>query len=247
MPLLRQLEKFDRMDRSASVQLSLVLLLVSVPVLDAAPVGKLVLHGMVSLLAVSLLQVSGRSRRALAVTAILVVPAIVMQWLAVRRDSPIQLAVYAGLFSCLLFFGAWRVYRMLMRSRRVDQTTLRQAATVYLLLGLAWCYLYMLVAAIDMRAFHNSPADEPVAAGDFAQLLYFSFVTLTTLGYGDILPQQPVARTLAWLEAVTGQLYIAFAIARFVGLYIARETAARPEAPDGGDADERSGRRPPHG
>ncbi len=54
-----------------------------------------------------------------------------------------------------------------------------------------------------------------------AQLIYFSMCTLTTVGYGDIVPVARFARTLAWLEAVTGQLYLAILVARLVGLQIA--------------------------
>jgi nicotinamide riboside transporter PnuC len=89
---------------------------------------------------------------------------------------------------------------------------------VYLLLGLVWTLGYVLVFAFEPSAF---PAIDPTddAAGIYASLQYFSFVTLTTLGYGDITPVGLVARQLAMAEAIVGQLFIAVAIAWLVGMY----------------------------
>jgi hypothetical protein len=60
-----------------------------------------------------------------------------------------------------------------------------------------------------------------IGKGEPTAVLYFSFATLTTLGYGDIVPVSAIARTLATLEAITGQLYLAVLVARLVGLHIA--------------------------
>jgi hypothetical protein len=84
----------------------------------------------------------------------------------------------------------------------------------YLLLGIIWAHAYALVALQRPGAFAGpvSPGDGPRA------FFYFSFVTLATLGYGDVLPVHPAARSLATLEAVTGTLYIAILLARLVSL-----------------------------
>jgi hypothetical protein len=86
------------------------------------------------------------------------------------------------------------------------------AIAVYLLLGLGWAHVYELIEYLNPGAF----AGAIYGSGRFSSWMYFSFVTLATLGYGDITPVQPLARSLTVAEAITGQLYLAILIARLV-------------------------------
>ncbi len=102
---------------------------------------------------------------------------------------------------------------------RVDLNSLIGAFCVYLLLGLIWALFYRLLLVFDLAKFSGT-----IAAGGhelFADLVYFSFVTLASLGYGDISPIGGLARTLAYLEAITGQFYLAVMVASLVGVYSA--------------------------
>jgi len=104
------------------------------------------------------------------------------------------------------------------------------AISVYFLLGLLWSMIYGIISAVDPGAFtgvEGFSLDEPGAQQGF---IYFSFVTLTTVGYGDIAPVSSFARTLAWIEAVFGQLYLAVTIARLVSLEVTYR--AQPPAGD---------------
>src|SRR5262249_17997158 len=95
------------------------------------------------------------------------------------------------------------------------------AVAVYLLLGLTWAGIYEIIHDVWPGAFRFS---EPVpeARIDVAtSLAYYSFVTLTTMGYGDITPMHPVARSAAILEALVGQLFPAILIARLVSMELA--------------------------
>ncbi len=96
------------------------------------------------------------------------------------------------------------------------------AVAVYLLFGLAWAQTYECVEALSPGAF-ELPRGGVGAGGWFSPLLYFSFITLTTLGYGDVLPVHPVARSLAMFEALMGQLYPAILIAKLVSLQVTAE------------------------
>ena len=96
------------------------------------------------------------------------------------------------------------------------------AVLLYLIIGLTFVALYGFVALGAPAAFTNLPA----LHGDFAiagNLIYFSFVTLTTTGYGDIAPLHPYARSLANVEAIIGQIYPATLLARLVTLELAHE------------------------
>jgi hypothetical protein len=98
---------------------------------------------------------------------------------------------------------------------------IRGAIVVYLLLGGMWSLFYFLVALTIPQAFHwldGRPPGNPPALQ--RALTYFSFITLTTTGYGDITPFSPLTRTLAMFEALTGQLYLVITMARLVSLAI---------------------------
>jgi Ion channel len=93
------------------------------------------------------------------------------------------------------------------------------AIAVYLLLGLTWTSAYNLVYQSMPGAFRFADAAD-AASKHVHDLLYYSFVTLTTMGYGDIVPAHPVARSLATAEALVGQLYPAILIGRLVSMQI---------------------------
>ena len=119
-------------------------------------------------------------------------------------------ALGAGLLSLLLFIAV--VLGRTLRDGPITTRRLHGGVAAYLLLGVVWSYAYALVATLHPGAFSG-----PVSPGDGPRAwLYFSFVTLTTTGYGDVLPVHPAARSLAILEAVTGSLYVAILIARLV-------------------------------
>lgn len=101
------------------------------------------------------------------------------------------------------------------RRKTVDGNTLLGAVCVYLLTGLIWAILYKIVADLWPHSF-NGINGEAI----FDDLLYFSFVTLASLGYGDITPLAPIARTLAYLEVITGQFYLAIMVAGLMGMYM---------------------------
>lgn len=120
----------------------------------------------------------------------------------------------------LVFFGfaTWVVYTDVMSARRVSADTLAGAVCVYLLLGASFGLLYYSIELLAPGSFSVS-ATPASAAGAWAELHYFSFVTLTTVGYGDLSPLTDQARSLAIVEGIAGQLYLAVLVARLVGKF----------------------------
>lgn len=113
----------------------------------------------------------------------------------------------------------WIVGSRVLGSSEVSADTLAGAACVYLLLGICWWFVYMALELAQPGSFTGLRPPGTEAAAHRIDLIYFSFVTLTTLGYGDITPATAQARAFTIIEAVTGVLYIAILVARLVGVY----------------------------
>lgn len=140
-------------------------------------------------------------------------------WSALRPEDPLA---RLGLFTAIALFQGYLILELLVfvfRHRYQPGAQLVMAAVcVYLLLGGVFGALFGTVETLWPGSFENSLApDEPV---DWQELRYLSFVTLVTLGYGDIVPVMPWARSLATAEAVAGTLFLATVIARIVGAYV---------------------------
>jgi hypothetical protein len=129
------------------------------------------------------------------------------------------------LLTVLLGYAIYVILLHIFGTRRVTFNTVCASLCIYVFLALIWAMAYSAIAQLDPGAFTYTVAGKElppfrVDRGDTAAL-YFSFSTLTTLGYGDIVPTSPISRLLTSVEAVTGQLYLAVLVARLVGLHIA--------------------------
>jgi len=136
-------------------------------------------------------------------------------------------ALFAGHLCAVLFlFGASvLIVKSLFSALTLTFDSILGAVCGYLFLGLGWAVLYVLIEGFQAGSFEISP--KLVTGGEHAHplphvLTYFSFVTLTTVGYGDISPVSPATRTLSWMEAITGQFYLAVIVAGLVGLLAAK-------------------------
>ena len=109
------------------------------------------------------------------------------------------------------------------KSTRITRETIAGAICAYLLIGAIWAHVFSIVENVSPGSFADNSIEADAASGpepirdQSDRFTYFSFVTLTTLGYGDITPQTRPARNLTALEAIFGQLYLAVLIARLVG------------------------------
>jgi hypothetical protein len=160
-----------------------------------------------------------RERRQMVIAVALALPMFAYMWTTAWCQAP-WLRVTAGV-SAIFFFGyaITLMGRFIVEAHRVTRDVVYAAIIVYLLIGLMWASIFGVLAAVQPGAFGVSQAD--IKSTDFI-LTYFSFVTLTTLGYGDIVPLTGPAYSLAILEAVIGQIYLTVLIARLVGLHIAQ-------------------------
>jgi uncharacterized membrane protein YvlD (DUF360 family) len=151
-----------------------------------------------------------RSRRALLIaTALVWLVRPITAWF----DHPALSAMTLGLWTLIALFAAAGALRFAVAATEVDAEHLYAALSAYLLAGIFFGLFYWVLEQIGPGTF--------AGAGQFTRMsaLYFSFVTLATLGYGDIVPRTDIARGLAIVEGVGGQLFLAVMVARLVSLY----------------------------
>ena len=117
---------------------------------------------------------------------------------------------------CLNVFVIFFALTKIVTAKNVDRDVLIGAIAVYLLLGITWALAYNFVHAIEPSSFGDVLVSQQ---SNWNQFVYFSFSTLTTLGYGDIVAVGPFARTLSVFEAISGVVFEVIIIARLVGLY----------------------------
>jgi hypothetical protein len=207
--------------RYSAVQLlgSLVLLFAAAPFIEDIPGGDLVEAVLVSLVMVlGVLAVGGR-RRVLVFALLLVVPTLAAKWGNHVRPNLVPPEIHLALSMSFFGFMIVQLLRYILRAPRVDANVLCAGVSGYLLLGLLWVPAFVLAARISPAAFAISAGSGSVSEMNGFNAFYFSFSTLTTVGYGDITPVSRVARMLAVMEAITGVFYMALLISRLVSAY----------------------------
>jgi len=219
--------------RSVTLLVSLLTLLAVGPWLNEHLVGLAVWELLFTLVMLSgLIELSGDRRQAV-FAALLALPAMACLWL--RQFVPAVGLTQAGLglLTLFLLYMAATVVVHVFTEETVTMDTLAGAFCVYLLMGLAWGSLYSLLYLQTPGTFHLPDGWAPtqrsgiVVDVPFNIMVYYSFTTLTTVGYGDVLPLAAAPRTAAMLEAVLGHFYLAVLVARLVGLHIAHTQKPR--------------------
>ncbi len=147
----------------------------------------------------------------------------VTSWL----ETTIQTAAlqYLNTLATVTFFLTLSVLifrQYLLTNRDVNSETLIAAVNAYICIGIMYAFAYFFTLRADPTAFSGTFIDIAI---EFQACVYLSFVTMTTLGYGDITPQSDLAAVLTWTQALVGQLFIALTIARIVGVMVAKETS----------------------
>lgn len=133
-----------------------------------------------------------------------------------------------------LFGSAGLIVRSLFHTSSMSFDSILGAVCGYLFLGLGWAVVCLMIEHYSPGSFQISPA--LVESGEPSRVLphvltYYSFVTLTTVGFGDVSPISPATRTLAWIEAISGQFYLAVIVAGIVSMMVAN-TRPDPAVPD---------------
>jgi hypothetical protein len=148
-------------------------------------------------------------------SALIVVVAVSAKLCALRIPSHFFILSSETATLAAIAIISWTLLLQIFRNKGpVTSVSIQAAIAVYLLFGTAWANAYLIAMQQNPHSFQSA---FPLPSSSPEEWLYYSFVTLTTLGYGEITPLSQVARSLAVGEALTGQLYLAVLIARLIG------------------------------
>lgn len=203
--------------RFLQLLVALLLYLLLDPLLEQIGFTRRLFSVFLTLILLSALFSVSENKTRLSRALLLGIPAFVGLWGGdIFRGRHLLADVSPLLVTGFLAYVAFRILSFVVKEQEVRADTIYAALCVYLLIGLLWALLYMSMEQVSPGSLQLNP-DEPLNR----QCVYYSYVTLTTLGYGDVTPLSPTTRSFAFVEALMGQLYLAVLVARLVGLHIA--------------------------
>jgi voltage-gated potassium channel Kch len=223
---------------AAHFLVALAVMLAAVPFLEDVEFGLPVEGVIMTVVLCSAVVAIGGRRRTLVTAVVLVAPALVSEWVNQFRPDLVSRDITHATGILFIAFVIMRLLHFILTAPRVTSEVLCAAVAVYLLLALIWAFAYMLVGRLVPGAFAFPGVPDPGGGVAGSTALYFSFITLTTVGYGDIVPASKAARLLATAEATAGMFYSTILLARLVAIY----STDRPAAPEPSRNDRALGR-----
>lgn len=195
---------------------SLAGVLLLLPFVNAMPLLRFALVGQYTFVMFYLVFSARHTRSLYLIDIAFVLPTLIATWLdSVYQNEYTFVASYLSMIIFFLYLQYLIIMEM-AHAHKVTTNTIFGAMNIYLVAGLIWAYAFILLNHFDSSTFHL-PEYESVSK-EVELFTYYSYTTLTTLGYGDIVPASAQARMLSVLEAVFGQLYLAIVIAKLVSI-----------------------------
>lgn len=204
---------------------SLLALLVGFAVADSGRMSATVLCLLFAAVLLTAIATACHRHKTIRAGVLLAIPMLLLSIASSASASRFLSVTHDVLAVTFFLFSSYHVLYAVLDDKRVTLDTIVGAICLYLLMGLVWTYLYSTMQQLDPSAFglttivegnRNGPPDEP----GLQSLVYLSFVTMTTLGYGDIFPVSSYAQTACYLQAVFGQFFLAVLVARLVAIHL---------------------------
>jgi hypothetical protein len=213
--------RMPRFHRFSTVQLliALALFFIWAPFVEEIEGGELIVSVLFSLVLLAGVVAVADRKGVLVIAIVLAIPAIAGRWINHFRPDLIPPAVFLVAGLILIAFVVGNLLLFVFRAPSVNTEVLCASISAYLMLGLMWTMAYWLVDQLTPGGAFAFTANTGKESMKGFNAFYFSFITLSTVGYGDITPVSRIARWLAAMEAMTGLLYVAVLISRLVSLY----------------------------
>jgi hypothetical protein len=210
------------LDQRFAVLLAALLLdLLLSPFIEGSTLGRILFNVLTTVVLISALYTVSAGTRISRLAVALWAVAMAGVWLDYLTPSFSMMKHAPVLTTFFIAYTAYRILMYVLRQEKVSSETIYAALSVYLMIGLVWAMLHFGLESVQPGSYNGLNKVGGYAGGLGSACNYYSFVTLTTLGYGDVTPITPAARSLSYVEALMGQLFLAVLIARLVGLHIA--------------------------
>jgi hypothetical protein len=211
-----------------SLLVGLVSLIVVYPFFYDLPYANQILDIFISFILLFSIYSFSRKRQVIITALFLAVPAFVISWSKyfffhslLAQIELIFRILFFGYIFVILTFGVFK-------AKKVTTHIIYGSVCIYLLMGLTWAFIYSLLELTHPGSFHSALPEFEANADSMKsltlRLTYYSYVTLTTLGYGDITPVTPPAQLISSVEAIAGQLYLTILVARLIGMHLFEST-----------------------
>jgi hypothetical protein len=149
----------------------------------------------------------------------LAVPATISAALAGSASKSPVGSAFLVFTAAFFILATVRLLYKIVRDKVVTADTLYGAACIYLLIGVTWALLYSILSWLQPGTLFYADASRSADIGGWPSHVYFSFMTLATVGYGDIIPSTQLVRSVVILEVISGVFYVALLVGRLVDLY----------------------------
>lgn len=191
-----------------------------VPIVNQFIAVRIVLNLFLTAIAISMVYTLSSKKHHVIVGSLLAIVMLSSLWsqYLYQNNTVAAVGMIAGAFFMVVVIRS--IMMFLLKSEEVTDEVIYGAILLYLLAALMWAFIYTFLDLLDPTSF-NMPNRS--GGGDLLLFQYYSFVTITTLGYGDITPVTEVAKAFSFLEAVVGQLYLVVVVAWLVGMYVSKK------------------------
>ncbi len=197
------------------------LLLVLTPFLDVFIETRILMDVFLTAIFIFIIYSIRLKRSQTIIALFLILPLIIATWSTYFVEIK-TLSLLTRIFGSLFFaYAAINILRIILKSEEVTRETIFAAIVAYLLIALMWAFLYMILELASPGSFSFPDWG---SRGETMRFEYLSFVTITTLGYGDITPVTDQASALVLIEAVVGQIYLVVLVAWLVGMHVSRRS-----------------------
>jgi len=200
--------------------ISLVLLFIFRPY-DRGPIYLAIWEFLLTLVFLSAIFNCDHSKKVKRLSTCLAIPAFIFEWLNLFYPLKIFSLLFLGFMIVFIFITTGSIIKKVVINARVKLETLKGVVCAYFMIAFGFSFCYFFIDLIAPGSFSFSNVDPAILTHShyLSELMYFSFVTLLCIGYGDIIAVKDIAQTLAILEGIVGQFYIAILVSRLVSVY----------------------------